>query len=331
MKKIISISIAVFTLLTVFTVAKPASADMAFPTKTTLYFQLNSQAYDKPTEFTIDCYGFRYKDPYYLSNTPKVGTYTPELLRSFPDASENIKSYSCSSYGCVVSGYNYFSTKQGRVDYCKVNITSNITDFTATISSPDYINDCSSSGSISDSMNCSRIVQISPISDFKGAVVPSDPQVKKAQPTPNYSNEIKNTPPLNPIPESTPGSKSILNNYTIFFLFALIATIIIETLVLLALLKLIWRKKGRGIKAGNIILTGIIASALTIPYLWFVLPDFLNGVSYIAIGEIAVVLVESLIIFWILKLKWPFALLLSFICNLVSYLLGVLVIPLIIK
>jgi len=69
----------------------------------------------------------------------------------------------------------------------------------------------------------------------------------------------------------------------------------------------------------KIIFAGIIASALTLPYLWFILPSYILSNYYIYVGEILVVIVESFIYKQLLELKFNHALIISFVCHLSSF------------
>jgi len=110
-------------------------------------------------------------------------------------------------------------------------------------------------------------------------------------------------------------------DYENLFLKALVLTISIETIILFVLVKTFFRKSN--LSNILIIFSGILASFSTLPYLWFVLPHFIhNKISFIIAGEIMVVIIESLIYFFLLRLKYSYSLLISFICNLFSFLLG---------
>ena len=108
------------------------------------------------------------------------------------------------------------------------------------------------------------------------------------------------------------------------FLKTLALTIAIETIVLFVLFKVFFRKIE--IKNYLLLLTGIIATFATLPYLWFIIPVFIKSkLWYHAIGEISVTLIESLIIMAFLRIKYPMALFVSFVCNATSYLIGLLI------
>jgi hypothetical protein len=108
------------------------------------------------------------------------------------------------------------------------------------------------------------------------------------------------------------------------FLFSLLLTVIAETIVVLIFVRFIYKKSN--INISKTIFTSIIASALTLPYLWFILPFFVfNRIVYIGLGESLVVLIEALIYFQFLSIKFSKAFIVSFFANLISVLIGLLV------
>ena len=118
------------------------------------------------------------------------------------------------------------------------------------------------------------------------------------------------------------GYKDLRMFYETRFLIALLLTLIIEIPVLLVFCKLIFRLK---IKSFRIIFAGFLASVLTLPYLWFVLPAYINSVYYIYIGETLVFLFEALIYNRLLNIKISKSLLVSFAANLTSFVIGLIV------
>jgi len=108
------------------------------------------------------------------------------------------------------------------------------------------------------------------------------------------------------------------------FFKALLFTIIIETIVLFFIFKI--RLKKLQIKNGVLFLTGILTSFSTLPYVWFVLPIFIKQfLLYIIISEFSVIFVESIIIWRLLTIDYKKAVVISFICNLTSFLFGLLI------
>ena len=104
------------------------------------------------------------------------------------------------------------------------------------------------------------------------------------------------------------------------FLLALALTITIETIVLLALARFFLKKEKLETKA--VVFAGFLASFSTLPYLWFVLPPFVDSSHYIIIGETIAVAIESVIIRQMLKIGIKKALVASIACNAVSFFFG---------
>lgn len=112
--------------------------------------------------------------------------------------------------------------------------------------------------------------------------------------------------------------------YEFIFLKALLLTISIETLVLYIIFRTIYRQTK--ISIVTILLTGIIASSATLPYLWFILPIIVKSrLLYHIIGESCAFIIESFIIWGFLKIKLTKSILVSAMCNLSSYLIGLFV------
>jgi len=83
--------------------------------------------------------------------------------------------------------------------------------------------------------------------------------------------------------------------------------------------------KNDQIQNSLVLFTGFFCSFATLPYLWFILPVVIKArIPYILIGELFVILIESVIYFFILKLDYKKSFIIAFICNLVSFLLGLL-------
>lgn len=109
--------------------------------------------------------------------------------------------------------------------------------------------------------------------------------------------------------------------YEQMFLNALFLTLITEVPVVFIAVRYLYKIKDNF----NIIFAGIISSILTLPYFWFILPYFIsNRMLYIILGESSIVLIEAFIYYKILKLKFSQALIISFIANLASVLIGLL-------
>jgi len=108
------------------------------------------------------------------------------------------------------------------------------------------------------------------------------------------------------------------------FFKALLYTILIETIVLFIIFKT--RLKKLQVKNSVLLLVGFLASFSTLPYVWFVLPILIKPtLLYMILSELSVILIESIIIWKLLTVDYKRAVLISFICNLTSFLFGLLI------
>ena len=102
------------------------------------------------------------------------------------------------------------------------------------------------------------------------------------------------------------------------FIIALFFTILIETIVLLILMKGFWKSDK---SYWRIILFWIIASSVTLPLLWFVLPLIITDETlYTFVWELWVTAIEIVILKYGLQLSWEKAIIAGLSCNLLSYL-----------
>ena len=108
--------------------------------------------------------------------------------------------------------------------------------------------------------------------------------------------------------------------YETWFLLALITSCIIEIPLLIALIRFVFHD--RNLPVGRIVIVGALCTALTLPYLWFVLPPFVDAAYYPLIGETFVVVVEGAILNRVLGLDARRAIVCSLVMNAASYLLG---------
>jgi hypothetical protein len=105
--------------------------------------------------------------------------------------------------------------------------------------------------------------------------------------------------------------------YETRFLLALVTTWAIEIPVLIALIRFVFRDKT--LPTIKIIGVGMLCTALTLPYLWFVLPPYVDAANYILIGETLVFLVEAFLLNRLLGLSPQVALICSLGMNAASY------------
>ena len=106
--------------------------------------------------------------------------------------------------------------------------------------------------------------------------------------------------------------------YELDFLKSLLLTIMIESAVLVMIVKYYLKKP---ITWDRIAFAGIFPSFATLPCLWFILPIFfLNDfTTYVWVGEISVTLIKTIILFFLLRFTWKEAFLLSMLANFASY------------
>jgi len=99
-----------------------------------------------------------------------------------------------------------------------------------------------------------------------------------------------------------------------------VTTWAIEIPVLFVLVRYAFRN--RALAARRIVFAGALCTALTLPYLWFVIPPYVDAAYYPLIGESLVVVVEAVILNRLLGLKWPVAGACSLVMNAASFFLG---------
>jgi len=110
--------------------------------------------------------------------------------------------------------------------------------------------------------------------------------------------------------------------YTIRFLQGLLFTEAVEISALFILVRWALQINPKKLSNFKIIFVGFLASFATIPYLWFVLPWFLNLRHYVLLAELGIVIVEAVIYYQLLNIKFKNSLWISLICNSLSYFLG---------
>jgi hypothetical protein len=110
--------------------------------------------------------------------------------------------------------------------------------------------------------------------------------------------------------------------YERLFLNALILTIVVESTVILILTRYLYNKRNYA----DAITVSIIASALTLPYFWYILPSYIHQrLPYVITGELIIVLIEAVLYWRLLKLEPKHALITSFLANCSSIIAGILV------
>lgn len=113
-------------------------------------------------------------------------------------------------------------------------------------------------------------------------------------------------------------------DYEIIFLKSLLFTIIVETVILYILIRFIFHNRDTVIWL--IVLSGVTASLATLPYLWFIVPLFVKTkLYYKVISEFLAIFIESFILLGFLRVKYHKALFISVVCNVISYIAGLIV------
>ncbi|BFT94678.1 hypothetical protein MNSC_06860 [Minisyncoccus archaeophilus] len=108
------------------------------------------------------------------------------------------------------------------------------------------------------------------------------------------------------------------------FLLSLILTLVIEIPVILFLVRYLYQDKRIGIL--KIVSGGVIASCLTLPYLWFIFPYYIRDWNTLfLIGESVIVCIEAIIYINYLEIKPLKAFTLSLIANAISVVIGLLI------
>lgn len=110
--------------------------------------------------------------------------------------------------------------------------------------------------------------------------------------------------------------------YETQFLISLCLSWLIEIPVLLIVVMAFWRT-GRP-SWGKIIGAGVIATALTLPYLWFVFPPYLDMRYYLLSGELIVIATEAVVYWVVLGMQPRLAIAVSVIANAASFAVGLL-------
>jgi len=111
--------------------------------------------------------------------------------------------------------------------------------------------------------------------------------------------------------------------YETKFLLALLVTLLVEIPILFLLIRYALKIENIGEK--RILFAGGIASLLTLPYVWFVLPPYINSRYYIHIAEVLVFMAEAICYNILFDIKINISLLLSLITNLASFTIGVII------
>jgi hypothetical protein len=105
--------------------------------------------------------------------------------------------------------------------------------------------------------------------------------------------------------------------YETFFLLALVTSLVIEVPILIGLVRVVFQNED--LTLTRIFSAGVLCTVVTLPYLWFVLPPYVDAAYFPFVGEAVVVAVEALILNRLLGLAPKTAIICSVIMNAASY------------
>ncbi|MBU1564398.1 MAG: hypothetical protein KJ630_02070 [Proteobacteria bacterium] len=78
---------------------------------------------------------------------------------------------------------------------------------------------------------------------------------------------------------------------------------------------------------GRIIAAVFFGNMATLPYLWFVYPEFLDYPFAVMLGEMTAFLAEGFLYYFLLEASWRISFFSSFVANASSIVMGLLVLP----
>lgn len=108
------------------------------------------------------------------------------------------------------------------------------------------------------------------------------------------------------------------------FLLALFLTIVIEFITIFFLRYFYFFKELKKIRLKKLFFISALASSLTLPYLWFVLPAFIFSRHYYQlISESLAIFLEGVIYKNFLNVDYKKGMIISFVCNLISFGIGI--------
>ncbi len=303
-----------------------AFADVAILTRTDVYFEMDGEPYHGMVEYTVDCYGYTHT-PWAdeEENLPEPGAvFEPYQVYSY--------SATCPDYGCEIYEGYYMNYRE--ITHCTVTGTTEdgnnffIEDF-----GPQPYTSCENADqgwdmydgqywryrdeywtclddTDSDYDQCGEYFELVP----EDELITTDEGMA-------IERFCESTFEI-----SSDGGPGVVSGETFDdvggmtyeenFLLALLITLVVEVIFALLFLKVAFKEKAGIRKIAGV---AALASIITLPYFWFVAPSFVDARYYLYIGEIGVIVVETLVYFSLLKLKLPKAFAISFLVNALSY------------
>ena len=110
--------------------------------------------------------------------------------------------------------------------------------------------------------------------------------------------------------------------YETRFLLSLLLTLLVEIPIVFILVRYVFERKKKKTDTIFLLTVELIASTLTLPYLWFVLHPYIDARLYVIWGEFWVFVAEAFIYWRLLKIKLWKACILSLAANISSYWIG---------
>jgi len=115
--------------------------------------------------------------------------------------------------------------------------------------------------------------------------------------------------------------------YGLMFLKGMLLTQAVEVPVAWLLLSVLTRRSGIPKSSLRIVAAAIIGNLSTLPWLWFVFPEFMTYTYTVVLGEITAVGLEALLYHLIIGTGYKYSLLVSVAANAASVITGLLIMP----
>jgi len=301
----------VVMLLCALAVAGPvrrASADAIIdwsPHKIHLHFLANGVPYDKPVEFVIRCYGYNpHLEDWTMAELQRLLIEGGESPFIRPDTYVVEETYtlagSCPESACVVS--EYLAGGWARwIDYCDMEITAEGVHLILAQYAHTPFELCPSERTEPDER---RLGALYPDYCVRVDLASS---VARTPPTPQEARRLAWAARWERFGHW-------MRTFAGGFPLALALTLVVEAGILTLLMRLITQASSR-----RVVLVGLLASLLTLPLLWYVLPAFVPRRNYPLVAEGVAVVLESVIYYYALRVSAGRAVALSLVTNVLSY------------
>lgn len=265
--------------------ATPISADIPLRRQLTLYLFRQGQPYHGAVDYTVRCYGYTYEPGPDPERAP--GSYTPEEIYSFQAE--------CPGFACKTLRDTYLNYLH--IDRCDLEVRAEGQRYVVDNYGRSPFGQCTSAGlGIDADEACELRVDI-----------PELPASATPMPGPGES-------------PTSPDGWLAGQPLAVLFLLALLITWLVELPIVWLLARYALRLRRVG--TARLLGVGLLATALTLPYLWFLLPDLLSAQAALWLGEALVFAVELGLYRWLLPANWRQAALLSLAANAASLLVG---------